>query len=168
MTIEMTTTVSGESPAANPKFTSDASRNIFATVTLADSAGKDARFPNTSAEACSNQITSSFACADVAVYKFSPAGDMVYVSYLAGRTAEEAKFIALAANGDLVVTGNTDSTGAANEVCGTSGGALIFLAWSSGGLLCSETRSRDGDAAGLDVFRWTKRGSDWADGAGLR
>jgi len=108
-TIEMKITVSGTTPAANPQFAADATGNTFAALTASDWAGKGARFPNISAEACSDQITSTYACSDVAIYKLAASGAMVYVSYLAGRTAEEVKFLGLAENGDLVVSGNTDS-----------------------------------------------------------
>jgi uncharacterized protein (TIGR03437 family) len=43
------------------------------------------------------------------MYKFSTAGELIFVSYLAGITSEEVKFLGVAPNGDVVVTGLTNS-----------------------------------------------------------
>lgn len=48
-------------------------------------------------------------CADVAVSKFTPAGDLVFVTYLSGTNAETPVFLKLAPDGQLAVTGTTSS-----------------------------------------------------------
>lgn len=89
----------------------DAAGNIFVAAAVPDAAGKDAPFPADQWAGCGGGGPGlPVPCSDVAVYKFSKAGDLVYVGYLAGRTSETASFVGLAADGALVVTGSTDST----------------------------------------------------------
>ncbi|MCX6626672.1 MAG: hypothetical protein NTW28_03455, partial [Candidatus Solibacter sp.] len=87
----------------------DAAGNTFVAASVPDVAGKDAPFPADKWEGCGAGPTLPYACIDVAVYKFSKAGDLVFVSYLAGRTREFANFLRLAPDGALVLTGGTDS-----------------------------------------------------------
>jgi uncharacterized protein (TIGR03437 family) len=88
----------------------DAEGNMFVAVTTPDAAGKDAPFPTEHLEGCGISIGSPIACSDVAVYRFSKAGELVFVSYLAGRTSEDVTFLGLAPDGALILTGSTDSS----------------------------------------------------------
>jgi uncharacterized protein (TIGR03437 family) len=87
----------------------DAAGNLFVAETIPDSAGKDDPFPAEPGEGCASFDTHPIACSDVAVYKISAAGELVFVSYLAGSTREEVSFLGLAPDGALTVTGATDS-----------------------------------------------------------
>jgi hypothetical protein len=49
-------------------------------------------------------------CSDAALYKFSAAGELVYVSYLSGRTSEAVTAMRMTSDGALFVTGATDSS----------------------------------------------------------
>ena len=50
------------------------------------------------------------ACSDVAIYKYSAAGVLDFITYLSGESQESAGFVGLAPNGALVVAGSTDSS----------------------------------------------------------
>ncbi len=89
--------------------TVDAAGNIFIAATVPDAAGKDGPFPAGRWEGCGMLVGTVFACSDAAVYKFSKAGELIYVSYLAGKTRESASFLRLAPDGALIVAGTTDS-----------------------------------------------------------
>ncbi|MEO8025272.1 MAG: hypothetical protein ABI823_02305 [Bryobacteraceae bacterium] len=99
----------GNSAAPQIHPITDTNGNFFAVVPISDTAGKDAPFADVPPGACRIFIGSRIACTDVAIYKLTPAGDLIWVSYLAGRTNEAATFLGMGANGNLVVTGGTNS-----------------------------------------------------------
>ncbi len=82
----------------------------FASVTVGDAPGKPAPFPESGWAGCGTDIYVPFACTDVAVYKVSASGDLVFVTYLEGRTTEEPVFLDFASDGSVIVVGNTDSS----------------------------------------------------------
>jgi len=86
----------------------DAAGNTYFATTIADAAGKTAPF--SFASGCGIAITIPLACSDVAIYKYSAAGVLDFVTYLAGRTNEVAGFVGLSSSGAVVVAGTTDST----------------------------------------------------------
>jgi uncharacterized protein (TIGR03437 family) len=90
--------------------TMDSAGNTFFAWTIADPAGKDAPFPQIPGEGCGISITTPIPCSDVAVYKYSAAGVLAFVTYLSGRTSESAAFVGLASSGALMVAGTTDSS----------------------------------------------------------
>jgi uncharacterized protein (TIGR03437 family) len=98
----------GSVSADAPYITTKAGETIFA-ATVADAAGNDAPFPSSRWAGCGEQIGSPVACTDVGIFKFSASGELVFASYLAGRTREDARFVAGAPDGAVVVTGSTDS-----------------------------------------------------------
>lgn len=95
---------------SQPQYAVDAAGNTFAVASVADAAGKDDPFPSDPWVGCGILVSNVMACFDVAVYKFSKAGDLVFVSYLAGRTEDLVTFLGLASDGAVVVTGTTDSS----------------------------------------------------------
>jgi len=97
-------------PFSSPLSATDGAGNIFVAVNVPDAAGKDDPFPSDRWSGCGSLATSLMACFDTAVYKFSKTGELMFVTYLAGRTRELPTFLGLASNGTLVVTGITDST----------------------------------------------------------
>ena len=107
--IEMKLGAPGTVPYARTRYTVDNAGNMFVAATVPDAAGKDAPFPADRWEGCGANIGFPIACSDVAIYKFSRSGDLVFVSYLEGRTREQASFLRLAPDGGLIVTGSTDS-----------------------------------------------------------
>ena len=92
--------------------TVDNAGNRYVAVSLPDAAGKDAPFPElpSNGEGCSPDLSGPVPCADVAVYKFSKSGDLIFATYLAGKTSEAPTFVGNASTGELVVTGNTNSS----------------------------------------------------------
>jgi uncharacterized protein (TIGR03437 family) len=98
--------VSGSNPSA-----SDAAGDTFFATTVADPAGKTAPFPTIGGDGCGNEIDRPYPCSDVAVYKFSAAGVLDFITYLAGRTMDSPGFVGLAPGGALMVAGTTDSSG---------------------------------------------------------
>jgi uncharacterized protein (TIGR03437 family) len=88
----------------------DPAGNTYFATTVADPAGKTAPFPTIGGVGCGNNIDQPFPCLDVAVYKFSAAGVLDYITYLAGRTMDSPGFLGLAPGGALVVAGTTDSS----------------------------------------------------------
>jgi uncharacterized protein (TIGR03437 family) len=90
--------------------TVDPAGNSFFATTIADPAGKDAPFPQISGEGCGITITTPAACSDVAIYKYSAAGVLAFVTYLSGRTNEAAAFVGMTSSGALMVAGTTDSS----------------------------------------------------------
>lgn len=95
-----------------PRPVMDAGGNVFVAAAIADAAGKDAPFPNVSrlGSGCEPSVGHPFPCSDVALYKFSGDGQLVYVSYLAGRTREQATALHVAPDGLFLLTGSTDSS----------------------------------------------------------
>jgi uncharacterized protein (TIGR03437 family) len=92
-------------------YAADNAGNTFAAATVGDPAGKDDPFPTTYGAGCGAEADGTLiACGDIAVFKFSKTGDLVFVSYLSGRTTEQFNFLGLAPDGAVVVTGTTDSS----------------------------------------------------------
>jgi len=87
----------------------DSAGNIFFATTIADAAGKTTPFPQIGYDGCGININQPYPCSDVAIYKFSAAGVLDYVTYLAGEDQEIPGFVAIAPGGALVVAGSTDS-----------------------------------------------------------
>jgi len=107
--IEMRLGGSTGSLVTDAKRTVDAAGSTFITATIPDAAGKDTPFPTDRWQGCGASIGYPIACSDVAVYKYSLAGELAFVTYLAGKTREAAGFLGLAPDGALVVAGSTDS-----------------------------------------------------------
>ncbi|MEP7365154.1 MAG: hypothetical protein ABI972_18025 [Acidobacteriota bacterium] len=97
------------SPAAAKRF-AGADGSTYAVGTVGDAAGKDAPFPQNQWAGCGVSIGSPISCSDVAVYKFTGAGELSYVTYLSGRTSEVVAFARLAPDGSLIVAGATNSS----------------------------------------------------------
>lgn len=93
----------------NSRPASDAAGDSFFATQIADAAGKDAPFPAIGGDGCYNGGSIPAACSDVALYKYSAAGVLEFITYLAGRTRETAGFVGVAAGGAVVVAGTTDS-----------------------------------------------------------
>lgn len=91
-------------------YATDKTANTFGAAIVADAAGKDDPFPSVNGVGCGDETGYPMPCEDVAVYKFSKAGDLIFVTYLAGRTTEAANFLGLAPDGTVIVTGTTDSS----------------------------------------------------------
>jgi len=87
----------------------DGGGNIFFATTIADAAGKAVPFPQIGYDGCGININQPYPCSDVAIYKFSKAGALDYVTYLVGEDQEIPGFVAIAPGGALVVAGSTDS-----------------------------------------------------------
>ena len=87
----------------------DGAGNIFVATTIGDAAGKAPPFPQIGYDGCGININQPYPCSDVAIYKFSAAGVLDYVTYLAGEDQEIPGFVAIAPGGALVVAGSTDS-----------------------------------------------------------
>jgi uncharacterized protein (TIGR03437 family) len=100
--------VAGPDPAQSRQ-TVDAAGNTFFAATIADAAGKDAPFPASGWAGCGLSIGWPIPCSDVAVYKYSKAGELVYISYLAGSNRETPSFLGTAPDGALILAGDTDS-----------------------------------------------------------
>jgi uncharacterized protein (TIGR03437 family) len=94
----------------NSQRASDAAGNTFFATQVVDAAGKDAPFPTIAGVGCDVTLSIPMPCSDVAVYKYSAAGVLDFVTYLAGRTRDLAGFVGLAADGAVVVAGTTDSS----------------------------------------------------------
>jgi hypothetical protein len=90
--------------------TSDAAGNTFFAATIADAAGKDPPFPTIGGVGCGNVFEQAVPCTDVATYKYSAAGVLQFITYLAGETRENARFVGLSPGGSLVVAGTTESS----------------------------------------------------------
>ena len=103
---------------------SDDAGNLYTTGVVMDMAGKEDPFPQDQWSACGVSIVLPIACTDIAVYKYSPSGALVFATYLSGRTSEAASFFRLARDGSLVIAGSTNSSdfpvtaGAAQTVFG--------------------------------------------------
>ena len=88
---------------------SDASSNLYYATTIADAAGKPAPF-SLADEGCGMGIGGPIPCQDVAIYKFSAAGALEFITILSGRTMDSPSFIGLTPTGALAVAGSTDSS----------------------------------------------------------
>jgi uncharacterized protein (TIGR03437 family) len=95
---------------SSPPPVRDSSGNIYVVARIRDAAGKEPPFPGSSWPGCGVTIDLPLPCTDAALYKFSPAGELVYVSYLSGRTSEAASVLKLARDGSLFIAGATDSS----------------------------------------------------------
>jgi uncharacterized protein (TIGR03437 family) len=114
LTIEIKLTDDGRYPlpAIGPNPVVDAAGNTYFATTVRDAAGKDVPFPDRPEvrAGCGTAIVTAVPCMDVAVYKFSKAGELIFISYFGGRTQEAAGFMGLASDGALVLAGSTDSS----------------------------------------------------------
>ena len=93
----------------NSQHASDAAGNFYVATQIADAAGKDAPFPTIGGVGCSDTLYLPAPCSDVAIYKYSAAGTLDFITYLAGRTRETAGFVGVAQDNSVVVAGTTDS-----------------------------------------------------------
>ena len=100
---------SGGSTVPSTSSVTDGAGNIFFATTVADAAGKAPPFPQIGYDGCGINIDQPYPCSDVAIYKYSAAGVLDYVTYLAGEDQEIPGFVAIAPGGALVVAGSTDS-----------------------------------------------------------
>jgi hypothetical protein len=107
--IELTIGSFALAPDVSPAHAVDAAGNTYLAAAIPDAAGVDAPFPSSRWTGCGTSIATPFACSDVAVYKFSRDGELVFVTYLAGRTRDAPSFLGTAPDGSLVVVGVTDS-----------------------------------------------------------
>jgi hypothetical protein len=97
-------------PPTETQLTVDSAGNTFIATTIPDAAGKAGPFPTTAGEGCGTDVFGGpDPCSDVAVYKYSAAGVLIFVTYLAGQAQESSGFAGLAPDGTLVVAGTTDS-----------------------------------------------------------
>lgn len=87
----------------------DSSGNLLLLGNLID-AGKDAPFPNEKWDDCGTRIAQPISCLDIAVYKYSPSGTLLFATYLSGKTTDAAKVLKISPDGTLVVAGSTDSS----------------------------------------------------------
>lgn len=87
----------------------DSEGNTFIASVIADAAGKSSPFPTERSEGCGATLGYPIACSDVAVYRYGKNGELVFVSYLEGKTREAPGFLGIAADGSLVIAGTTDS-----------------------------------------------------------
>ncbi len=91
----------------------DSAGDTYFAATIDDAAGKNGPFPPSSyegfGEGCYQVINAPVACSDVAIYKYSAAGVLDFITYLSGESQESAGFVGLAPDGALVVAGSTDS-----------------------------------------------------------
>jgi uncharacterized protein (TIGR03437 family) len=94
--------------AANQR-TADALGNTYYAIPVADAAGKAGRSPNTSGTSCGLSIQIPVACRDAAIYKYSAAGALQFITYLGGGADEAPGFIGIAPDGSIAVGGTTDS-----------------------------------------------------------
>jgi uncharacterized protein (TIGR03437 family) len=88
---------------------SDAAGNSYYATSVPDNAGNSAPFPSIGGVGCGIDFNEPIACADVAVSKYSAAGELQFITYLEGQYSESPGFLGIAPNGSLVVAGTTDS-----------------------------------------------------------
>jgi hypothetical protein len=89
---------------------SDSAGNNYYAIAIADAAGNSAAFPSIPGVGCGSTIGYPMACSDVAVYKYSAAGALEFITYLSGQYSETAGFVGVAPGAAaLVVAGTTDS-----------------------------------------------------------
>ena len=88
---------------------SDAAGNTFFAATIADTADKAPPFPGISGAGCGLEIATPVACTDVAIYKYSAAGTLQFITYLEGGVNETPGFVGLTPDGKVAVAGTTDS-----------------------------------------------------------
>lgn len=91
------------------RYVTDAAGNAFAIGTSPDVAGQEDPFPKDRFVGCANQLGTPVTCTDVAVYRFSDQGNLVYASYLTEGRQEDVGFFELTPDGDLMLAGSTDS-----------------------------------------------------------
>ncbi len=103
------TSYSSVSNLGTQLITMDSAGSTFFATTIADAAGKDGPFPATAREGCSADVGGPDPCTDVAIYKYSKAGVLAFVTYLSGQDQESSGFLGIAPDGTLVVAGTTDS-----------------------------------------------------------
>lgn len=109
LVIEMTLRTEGVETRLQ-RYVTDASGNTYIAATVPDAPGRDKRYTTTRWSGCGESIAVPIACTDVVVYAFSKTGELLYASYLAGRTSEDVTFFRQAPDGSLMLTGDTDSS----------------------------------------------------------
>jgi uncharacterized protein (TIGR03437 family) len=87
----------------------DAAGNTYYVIPVADAAGRAAPFPTLGSPACGTEIATPIPCTDVAVYKYSAAGTLEFITYLAGAVNDTPSFLGLTPDGQVAVAGTTDS-----------------------------------------------------------
>ncbi len=95
---------------SSTNFTSDSQSNFWTAVAVPDAAGKPDPFPTMDGNGCGLNTGNPFVCNDVAVYKVSPAGEVISVTYLSGGVNEMPGFLGFAPDQSVFVTGDTSST----------------------------------------------------------
>jgi uncharacterized protein (TIGR03437 family) len=95
--------------AGSSQHATDALGNIYYAIPVADAAGKAAPFSNTSGTGCGVTIQTPVPCRDAAIYKYSAAGALEFITYLEGGVDETPGFIGIAPDGAVAVAGTTDS-----------------------------------------------------------
>jgi uncharacterized protein (TIGR03437 family) len=110
MTIEMFVDAPPYMDMVNRPSLRQAGGEMFVAAMVPDAAGKIAPFPQSNSEGCGSQIATPKVCTDVAVARYQADGTLAWITYLAGRTAEQPEFLALSPAGPLVVAGATNSS----------------------------------------------------------
>lgn len=95
--------------AGSTQQAADAAGSTYYVIPVADAAGKAAPFPTLGSPGCGTEIATPVPCTDVAVYKFSAAGTLEFITYLAGAVNDTPGFLGLTPDGQVAVAGTTDS-----------------------------------------------------------
>ncbi|HWC96085.1 MAG TPA: hypothetical protein VG456_05035 [Candidatus Sulfopaludibacter sp.] len=110
--LQISLQVNGTSPfvaSSGGLSASNGAGNRFVATPIADGAGQPPPFSTLGGTGCANSTGQPIACSDVAIYGYSAAGVLNFITYLAGGTDENAAFLGVAPSGSLVVAGSTDS-----------------------------------------------------------
>jgi uncharacterized protein (TIGR03437 family) len=95
--------------AGSSQRATDALGNIYYAIPVADAAGKAPPFPATAAAGCGVNTGIPVTCTDAAIYKYSAAGTLQFITYLEGGVNETPGFAGIAPDGAIAVAGTTDS-----------------------------------------------------------
>lgn len=106
--IDLTLPAAATTPGPVYTFRDNNGNATYAT-TVPDAAAKPVPFPDMRGAGCGAIFNTPTPCTDIAVYKFTPTGELVFSTYLAGRTREDPGLLALAPDGTLAIAGVTDS-----------------------------------------------------------
>lgn len=87
---------------------SDTAGNLYWAAAVPDSAAPPAM--STGRTGCGTLLNYPFPCTDVAVYKYSPEGRLLFASFLSGELSEVPRFLGVTSSGALMLAGNTGST----------------------------------------------------------
>jgi hypothetical protein len=88
----------------------DAAGDVYYVTLVADVAGKAPAFPALSGVGCGLVIDTPVPCTDAAIYKYSAAGTLQFITYLEGGVNETPGFLGLNPDGKVAVAGTTDSS----------------------------------------------------------